>query len=281
MLRVVCVDWVWLKTHKNPQVTVSSRPEVEVVMANTLTLELIDQLIQLSKTHDEVGDEVQGLIDRVTDSGVRADPNDPFVVQTRALWKNDWAKAIGYRSLKEYRDSVFALAGEVPPHPPVDYLNQLVLVDRRILLTHACSLACVALSSADESFVPYDPRMAKNHGDVYWMWCQDGRRNRRKNPDIIRKELASATPDVGGGMEVGLDAFEFVAAYVQDSTIVGTSEHPHKIQLLGSLHAKQRSLIVCAGIWGEVEIACRGNDGGHAEYGAASRWAIPSVPSDL
>lgn len=244
---------------------------MEVTMGKKLTTGMLRQLHELDASRGGIGDEVQELIRRLTDGGVKVDPNDPFLAQTKVLWDKGWGTALKFESLKAYRDSVRELAGEIPERPPVDYLNKLVLVDRRVQLVDGCRMAGLKFDGLNETFVPYDAKVAKKHGDVYWMWCQDGRRNRNKKPSVCRKEFIVAAGGVS--REVGLDEFEFVAIYAQEPTVIGTKENPHYMDLPGAVRADDSDFIACGGDWrGEPELSWGWVGAADPQFGSASRW---------
>ncbi len=236
-------------------------------MGKKLTTGMLRQLHELDAARNDVGDHIQELIRRLTDGGVKVNQNDQFFAQTKVFWDKGWGTALGLESLKVYRDSVRDLAGKIPERPPVDYLNKLILVDRRVQLTDACRMAGLKYHGSDKTFKPYDEKVAKKHGDAYWMWCQDGRRNQNKKPSVCRTEFAKIP---GAGSEVGLDEFEFVAMYAQDPSVIGTKENPRFIDLPGAVRADVPDNIACGGGWnGEPWYW-----GGSAvpEFGSASRW---------
>lgn len=242
-----------------------------------LTTGMLRQLHELDAAREDVGDEVQKLIRRLTDGGTKVDPNDPFLAQTKILWDKGWGTALGLESLKAYRDSVRELAGEIPKRPPVDYLNKLVLVDRRVQLVDGCRMAGLKFDGSNETFVPHDSTAAKSHGSVYWMWCQDGRRNRNKKPSVCRTEFIVCAGGVN--REVGLDEFEFVAMYALDPTVIGTKENPHYVDLPGAVLAGGSDYVACGGYWdGDPKLDWCWGDDALPRYGSASRWEYDAQP---
>ena len=246
------------------------------------------ELIRIDRAFDDVGTRVQELIARLTSGGVVLKTDDPRIIQAKVLWDKGLGQKViigfdpnmpGIDGFGEYNVSVpgtpvaaknfaeyLATIPEPPPRPPIEYLNKLILVDRRVYLVDACRMADLWYAGHNKSSVPFDPNATKQFGDVYWIWCQDGRRNRDKAPSTCLREFA-----VG---EVGLDDFEFVALYLQDPTVIGTKEDPHYLHLLGSMHKENNFDIVCGGI-GPISgpaLGCGWDWAPSKMCGAASRW---------
>jgi hypothetical protein len=240
-------------------------------MKKKLTDSQIGELVDLDRVCGGIGDEVATLIKRLTDGRSKLNTNDPRSIQTKVLWDKGWGTALEFTSFDSYHDSIVKLAGEIPERPPIDYLDKLVLVDRRVQLVDGCRMAGIKFNGSNETFKPYDEKVAKKHGDVYWMWCQDGHRNRNKKPSVCRTEFIVATGGVN--REVGLDEFEFVSIYVQDPTVIGTKENPHSVDLLGAVHAVNSDDIACGGYqFGELKLYWYWSVYAYPQCGSASRW---------
>jgi len=208
-----------------------------------------------------LGSEVQALIRRLTDGRSKLKTDDPRIIQAKVLFDKGVGEALNLASFDDY----LATIPEIPEKPPLEYLDRLILVDRRIHLVDACRLVNLKYDGDDNTFKPFDEKVSKKHGDVYWMWCQDGRRNRSRKPVNCRKQFSQH--------EVGMDAFEFVALFTQDETVIGTKENPHYVDLLGSVHDGDSSTIACGGLWdGEPRLRSIWGIFPSSYGGSATRW---------
>jgi hypothetical protein len=77
-------------------------------------------------------------------------------------------------------------------------------------LKKTCKLLGFQFDEGDDVFEDFDPGMVKP--EVYWMWCQDGTRNREIAPKAARAQFA---PN-----EIGLTAMEGLALVSQDTSIL-------------------------------------------------------------
>lgn len=195
-----------------------------------------------------------------TDGGAVLKSDDPRVFQAKVLWDKGFGRELGIDSF----DAYLATIPETSERPPVDYLNKLILVDRRVDLVDACRLVGLKYNGSDTTFAPFDPKSAHKHGDVYWMWCQDGRRNRNKKLSVCRAEFAKG--------EVGLDEFEFTALYAQDPAVIGGGENLYFLDLPGAVHADFSGFVACGGCWSsEPELYWLWFDHANSLCGSASR----------
>lgn len=222
-----------------------------------LTTRQIKQLIEIDNAGPGIRSEVQDMISRLTSGGVGAKSDDQRIAQAKRLWDKGWGRELKIDSFDEYLSSI----PEIPERPPIDYLDRLVLVDRRVKLTTACELVGLGLafSGDEETLVPFDPEKAKK--DVEWMWCQAGHRNRGKAAKGCREECRKG--------EIVCDTFEGVAIYTQDPKVT----KGHYLDLPGSVRADGHGDVAYLGRWSDgpgLSWRWDGHEGSH--YGSASRW---------
>lgn len=228
-----------------------------------MTTDQIAELVAIDRASKTgIRTEVQELIGRLTSGGVSPESDDPRLVQAKRLWDKGWGRELNISSFEAYLEMIPV---EIPPRPSVEHLDRLILVDRRLKLVPACRLAGLKYDGNDQTFVPFDPAKAKDDGSVYWMWCQDGRRNHGKNATKCRQEFVTG--------EVGLDAFEFVALYTQGQTVIGAPKDYHYPDLPGSVHVTDRDGIACCDHWdGELWLYRHRLNHISSRFGSASRW---------
>lgn len=185
----------------------------------------------------------------------QAATDDARIVQATVLWDKGFGRELKMTSLEEYLASLPA----IPAKSPIAYLDRLILVERRVTLVAACRLAGLKFSGNEERLVPFDPEKGKPVG-AYWMWCQDGRRNRNKPPSQCRKDFQPG--------EIGCDAFEGVAIYAQDPKVI----EDHHMDLPSSVNVVFRDDCAYVGDWGEGPgLSWYCHDGANPYFGSASR----------
>jgi len=157
--------------------------------------------------------------------------------QVQVLWDKGFGRALGMTSFQEY----LATIPEVPKAPPIEYLNRLILVDRRLGFRDGCWSVGLFTSERNSTFISHDLMVEKKLKDVYWMWCQIRHpydffglevNGPNRGPNDYRR-LFKQHPR---GREVGLDVIEFAALYAQDPSVVGTKEEPKIVDILNSKH---------------------------------------------
>lgn len=219
------------------------------------------QAARLKRGEPGIAREVEELIARLTSGGVAGRHSSERERQAKVLWDRGYGREIGIGSFEAY----LATIPDAPENPRPDLFDRLVLVDRRVTLTVSCRLARLKFTGDDNTFEPYDVKTAKKHGDVYWMWCQDGRKNRDKSIYQCRREFQPG--------EIGLDAYEFVALYTQDPGVIGKPESPHYIDCSASVLRENRDNTAYGGDWDDdPELLWRSYDCRHPHFGSASRW---------
>jgi hypothetical protein len=114
--------------------------------------------------------------------------------------------------------------------------EHLVLVDKRHGLVKSCQLAGLRYYGNDNAFEDFDPKKVRVE-EVYWMRCQDGRRNRGRSAQDCRKSFAKG--------ETGLIAHEGVAFYIQRPKII----EGHFVDLSDSVSAGRPDRIPSLGSW--------------------------------
>ncbi len=168
--------------------------------------------------------------------------------QAKLLWDCGFGEVLGYSTFAEYLEFI-------PPEPErsedlPDYLDKLVLVDARIACTKGedgksfkfgglvkvCELLGVKFTGNNSTFEPFNPEQVKKQ-DVYWIWCQDGKRNLGKNVQTCRKEFEKN--------EIGLDAMEGLALFAQNRKVL----QDHYVDLPSSVHCGNRENFACLGLW--------------------------------
>ncbi len=149
--------------------------------------------------------------------------------QAERLWSLRWSAA----------DDYFSYLRTVPPLPPCPHwakgrFDLPVLVDRGIGLWDACRLVGVGFMGDQRTFV--DGQRYRTDG-MYWIWCQDGRRNLGRTPKSCRETL--------GPNEVCLTALEGMALFIQFPRMV---HEGHFIDLPGS-SLGFAPVVPCIGRW--------------------------------
>lgn len=197
-------------------------------------------------------------------------PSDIREKQAQVLWDKGFGREQGYAEFKGY-------LATIPPQPErptdlPDYLDKLILVDARIARTQdkdgeyqfgglvkVCELLRVKFTGNNSIFEPFNPEQVKKQ-DVYWMWCQDGKRNLGKTVQTCRKEFAEN--------EIGLDAMEGLALFAQHRKI----PEDHYMDLPSSVHCGNRKCCANLDLWDDVpELDLDWDGDADSRFGSASR----------
>jgi len=240
-------------------------------MSDLFTVAHIAQLHEIQKARLKrglpgIGPELEELIARLTKGGVAKlipskDINiDPWfsevIRQVQVLWDKGFGREQGIKDLDSYLSTI----PEIPNALRADdeRFPLLILVDGRVGITAACRLAGLKYAGDDDTLKPYDA--AKARRGIRWMRCQDGRRNRNRSVQNCRQSFAPS--------EVGLDAIEGVAIYVQRPEVI----QDNFMDLPNSVDAESRDDVTFLGI-GEYgpKLYCLWNDGASSGHGSASR----------
>lgn len=177
--------------------------------------------------------------------------------------------ALGAPNLKAYLVGTDKLEGvmEIPAWPTdyPDHLTEDVLVDGRVVetlgLVETCRLAELKYDGNDETLVPYTQVLAKS--GLRWMRFQDGRRNHTLTPSACRAVFKPR--------EVGINAMEAIARYVQDEYVLWK----HYMDCIGSVRADGRGLCAVLGVWSVGPKLCwRWVDLGLPLFGTASAGSV-------
>ncbi|TAK04957.1 hypothetical protein EPO33_03085 [Patescibacteria group bacterium] len=166
-------------------------------------------------------------------SEVVIDPTDLRATRAKAFWDKGWGRELGIDSFEAY----LATIPELPVWPEAwkERFDRVILVDQRLPLTKCCALAGLKFDGSDATFV--DHESIPTRPAVYWLNCQDGRRNRGKAPFACR----DAFPED----ERGLTAIEGVALYVHVPKVISG----HYVDLVGSVHAGGARSVAGLGVW--------------------------------
>ncbi|MBU2613702.1 hypothetical protein KJ925_04595 [Patescibacteria group bacterium] len=185
-------------------------------------------------------------------------PERALLRQGQKLWARGFGRALGYPTLNAYRESL-----PMPKTPPRRISKRFpipLLVEARVGLIDTCRLAGLLYDGSEETFVAYDKRR-KTITSPYWIRLQDGRMHRGRSARECRKRFARD--------EVGLTAFEGVALYLQDPTVV----ERFFVDLPGSVHRRNPDSEAFLGEWDGIPgLYWAWNDHPHPECGSASRW---------
>ena len=169
-----------------------------------LTIRQIKQLIEIDEAGPGIRAEVQALITRLTSGGVGVKTDDPRQAQAKRLWDKGFGREQGF----DMFDAYLATIPVVPEAFKADErFPELVLVDARLPITKACELLGVDFSGDNQTYVDFDPKQAKSN-KVYWILCQDGRKNYGKSVKSCRQSFAAD--------EVGLSAYQGLAIFAQN-----------------------------------------------------------------
>jgi len=185
------------------------------------------------------------------------DPNQTFEAsgdvrekQAKLLWDKKFGDILGFDTFAEYLETI-----PEPPERPSglpDYLDKLILVDARIACTKdedgksfkfgglvkVCELLGVIFNGNNSTFEPHTPEHVREE-DVYWMWCQDGKRNLGKNVQTCRKEFEKN--------EIGLDAMQGLALFAQNRKDL----QDHYMDLPSSVRCGHRENCACLDLWSD------------------------------
>lgn len=219
-----------------------------------LTTKQIKQLIEIDSASSGIRAEIQSLIKRLTSGGVGSMSDDPRDRQAKILWDKGFGE--GFDSFDAYIASI----PEIPEKLKTDdnRFPLLVLVDARLGITKSCELTSLKYNGNDLTFEDFDPKKARTE-KVYWMRCQDGRKNRGKSVQTCRENFASD--------EIGLIAMEGVALYVQNPKVI----EGHYLDLVGSVHRESRDGVAGLGGWVGPRLDWLWSDSADPGFGSASR----------
>lgn len=189
---------------------------------------------------------------------------DLRTTQSWRLYSAGWGHELGYPSFQDYLATIPLVpdwSAEWRTH-----FDRTILVDARLPLTKMCKILRVDILGDDETFVDFAPEKAKK--GVYWIRCQDGRKNHNRSVRECWREFA---PD-----EVGLSAAEGLCLFLQERGVL----EDHFLVLPGSvlrrrgLNAFLRPLetgVTLDWIWSghsdaKFGAASRGSDSGGVDY---------------
>ena len=252
-------------------------------MSKHMTVKQVNRLTAIDLAGKGVGQEVQELIRRLESGGVAGSSTskkkavqgkgpdaDLRTQQAKLLWDKRFGKTLGYNMFEAYLETI-----PEPPERPTDlpdYLDKLILVDARIACTKdedgksfkfgglvkVCELLGVIFNGNNSTFEPHTPEHVREE-DVYWMWCQDGKRNLGKNVQTCRKEFEKN--------EIGLDAMQGLALFAQNRKVL----QDHYVDLPSSVHCGSRGYFAYLGLWlGGPGLSWHWGGSAGSRYGSAS-----------
>ena len=260
------------------------------IVSTLVSLDQITQLRELERARGKregvgYGPEFQAFLDRLKSGGVspaavqshgkrrkgsaKLPTRDPRIIhQAKVLWDKGWTTGMKdddgnprYPTFADYLASIPDL-----PAFPAGYderFPHLVLVDRRVKVVEACQMLNVKFEGNNRTLVAFDPAKASTQ-PVYWMRCQDGKAYRHRKPSDCRMEFSSH------GDEIGLDALEGLACYVQEPSSL---ELNTAMDLPGSVHSGLRDNCAYLRRWADDGVRLGWCWGGVADpsCGSASR----------
>lgn len=224
-----------------------------------LTIKQIKQLIEIDNAGEGIRAEVQGLIARLISGSIGGSKLDR-VVQAQCLWDKGFGQSF---------DSFEAYLATIPEIPEKLMTNDerfplLVLVDARLGVQKSCEFAGLRFDGGDEAIIDFYPKRGRT-SKVYWMRCQDGRKNQGRSIKNCRKNLASD--------ELGLTAIEGIALYIQNVKVI----REHYLELAGSVlcggqRRRTHEVVYLGRCWpGESGLRLIYHDAVESNYGTASR----------
>lgn len=206
-------------------------------MAKKMTLGQMDQLREIDRAGNGIGDEIQELIRRLTSGGVAGKSDYTCVVQAKRFWDLGVGRVLGLKDFDAYLATIPEIPGELTK-ADMEFPT-LVLVEPRIGLKRLCGLAGITFTGDDHTFVTHDERRGE-FTQPTWVRIQDGRKNRNR---VVRDCWKSFSKQ-----ERGLTALQGVCAFIQDQYLV--EEGGHIMDLIGSVRGGNRALAACLGVWG-------------------------------
>lgn len=224
-----------------------------------MTLGQQDQLREIDRAGDGIGDEIQELIRRLTSGGVAGKSDDPRTVQAKRFWDIGVGRELTLESFQMY----LATIPEIPEALKAKdkRFPILVLVELRIGLKRLCKLGDIAFGGDDQTFVAHDEGHAEFNQST-WIRIQNGRKNRNKKVTACRKGFNKS--------ERGLTALQGVCAYLQNSVVV--VEDVHAMDLPGSVLRGDRGRAALLEVWkGQMELFWRSGNDAFPRFGSASR----------
>lgn len=193
-------------------------------MQRFVTTEQIRTILELDRARDGIGDLVQQFLMNIAATEANSNIGDIRIAQARILWNLGWGIELGYTSFEDFLATVPGL-----PKWPDEYkthFDQAILVyapDKLSLVT-ACHLTGISVARNVDNVVPYYSFQEKR--EVYWIYCQSGRRHCRKSAQYCRKSCAK--------FEIGLSAFEGVSLFAQDRSVLCGKSRGEPLGLPGS-----------------------------------------------
>lgn len=190
------------------------------------------------------------------------------VVQAGVIWQKLGQQVFGV-SLPEYLYGTDAMEPipSLPDWPETwgDSFDRDVLVDGRIVekigLSELCRLVGLTYNGDDKTSVSFDKKQQRT--GIRWMRCQAGHKNHNRKPMDCRTSFQR--------FEVGMDAGEGLAVYVQDPAVI----NDHILDLPGSVRAGDRDSCACLGYWSDSpELGWSFDGNAHPGYGSASRGSV-------
>lgn len=183
-------------------------PRMEDEMKDsTFTIDQLGELRLIEKARIKKGKsglrtELQALITRLKSGGVGIKTDDPREAQANLLYNWGFGGNCSFAAF-------LATIPEIPEALKADNARfpELVLVDTRLPISKICKLLGIEFSGNDETYVDFDPKMAKTD-KVYWIRVQDGYKNIGKSVRTCRESFAED--------EVGLSVYEGLALFVQN-----------------------------------------------------------------
>jgi len=236
-----------------------------------LTTKQIKQLIEIDEAGSGIRAEVQTLIKRLTSGGVGIKTDDPRKAQAKRLWdkgfniigdgvKDPVSGCLRFPVAENF-EQYLATIPQIPEALMAadERFPLLILVDARHGITESCKFAGLKYNGDDRTFEDFDPKKVRT-SQVYWMHCQDGRKNRGKSVKTCRENFAKD--------EIGLTAMEGVALYIQNSKVI----KGHFLDLAGSVHRESHDYVASLGDWrDEPGLVWSWHGGADPFCGAASR----------
>lgn len=190
------------------------------------------------------------------------------VMQAGTIWRKLGQQVFGV-SLSEYLYGTDALdpIPSLPDWPKTwgEIFDHDTLVDGRIIekigMSELCRLLGLAFDGDDKTFVAFVKKQAQT--GIRWMRHQNGHKNYNRTLSACRETFES--------FEVGMDAGEAIAVYVQDPVVI----NGHFIDVLGSVRADDRGRCAVLGRWGDSPgLGWSFNDCAFRLCGSASRGSV-------
>lgn len=194
------------------------------------------------------------------DASTLTSPAEERIRQARVLWDKGWWDS---RLSSSPFETYLNLIPEIPEWllTEDERFPDLVLVDARLPLTAVCHLLNVRIRNDERAIRDADPEESRTE-KIYWMRCQDGRKNWNKSAHACRAEFDHD--------EYGLTAMEGLAYYVQKPGIT----QGHLPDLPASILKALPGSVISFGVrYGASRISWRWAIDAEPNCGSASRMA--------